>query len=591
MLLSQLPATLSTDLQPVLASVLFALVAHQIFRTHESYSTIAHFVLLSLPPGLAFSSTILLSDNSPSVSWTLFLCYGTYLSTLVTSVVLYRLSPVHPLASYPGPFWCRISKLWLATIAGTGKQSRWFAALHDKCGDIVRVGPNELSVRDASLIAPCMGPSGIPKGPNFIGSLLSAKNVPLVGIQDVDEHMERRRPWARGLSTSASKAYQPLLVKRTQQLVNRLEEQPRELRLEQWFDWFSYDLMSDMACGTHSLIVPKTLPDVIHRFGGGSNQLQDGDTDSFRKILKDGVVPGAFLGHVPHLGVWMGLIPAAIAPLNALIKYGEICATRRLSQGSKTHDIFHFLNNEDQPTKPPPPVRDLVNDGILAVIAGSDTVASALTSLFFCLLTNPRTYDALQKEIDQYYPRGEDAFTSKPHRDMPYLHAVIQEALRLFPPVPTGSGRQVPNNSNGFNAGSIVLPPGSLVYFSPWVIHRDPRNFSFPAEFWPERWLVASGHLSLTGDSKTPLPTPPSGDRDFKFTHNEAAFLSFSHGPMNCVGKGFAMQEMKTVVCALMQRFRFQLKEGWDPREYEASYLEYFVSTRPVLPVTLSPRW
>ena len=44
------------------------------------------------------------------------------------------------------------------------------------------------------------------------------------------------------------------------------------------------------------------------------------------------------------------------------------------------------------------------------------------------------------------------------------------------------------------------------------------------------------------------------------------------------------------LVCALLQRFRFQLKEGWDPREYERNYKDYFVSTRPDLPVVVEPR-
>ena len=115
-------------------------MAHQIIRTHESYSTIVHFVLLSVPPGFVFIYTVLTSNIPQSTPGLLFLCYGTYISTLVTSVVLYRISPVHPLASYPGPFWCRISKLWMAILAFRGRQTRWFTALHDKYGDIVRVG-------------------------------------------------------------------------------------------------------------------------------------------------------------------------------------------------------------------------------------------------------------------------------------------------------------------------------------------------------------------------------------------------------------------------------------------------------------------
>ena len=69
---------------------------------------------------------------------------------------------------------------------------------------------------------------------------MSTKSIPMVGIQDFDEHMRRRRPYARGFSTSALKAYQPLIAQRTRQLVSRLEGQRGVVRLQKWFDWFSY---------------------------------------------------------------------------------------------------------------------------------------------------------------------------------------------------------------------------------------------------------------------------------------------------------------------------------------------------------------
>ena len=127
------------------------------------------------------------------------------------------------------------------------------------------------------------------------------------------------------------------------------------------------------------------------------------------------------------------------------------------------------------------------------------------------------------------------------------------------------------------------------------MLHRDPRNFSFPDAFWLERWLVASGQLPL---NDALLSLPPSAiyasgpEVSSEFVHNDLAFLAFSHGPMNCVGKGFALQEIRTVMCALVQRFsvRPRLEEGWAPREYEAGYKDFFVSTRPVLPVVLDRR-
>ena len=62
---------------------------------------------------------------------------------------------------------------------------------------------------------------------------------------------------------------------------------------------------------------------------------------------------------------------------------------------------------------------------MLAVVAGSDTTSSAMTSLFHCLLTHPEAYARLQEEVDRFYPAGEDAFSTKHHRDMHYLQAVM----------------------------------------------------------------------------------------------------------------------------------------------------------------------
>ena len=148
-----------------------------------------------------------------------------------------------------------------------------------------------------------------------------------------------------------------------------------------------------------------------------------------------------------------------------------------------------------------------------------------------------------------------------------------------------------------------ILPPGTHVYVPPYVLHRDARNFVFPDTFWPERWLVAAGHLAL---SRARPPSPPrptsyssssAGDGrtepefECEFVHNDGAFIPFSYGPMNCVGKGLAMQQMRTVVCALVQKFRVRRMEGCDPRRYEEGFRDYLVANRPELPVVLERRW
>ena len=67
----------------------------------------------------------------------------------------------------------------------------------------------------------------------------------------------------------------------------------------------------------------------------------------------------------------------------------------------------------------------MASDGVLAIVAGSDTTATTLTSLFCMLMANKVAYRRLQAEIDKYYPRGEDPCATTYHGDMKYLTAVM----------------------------------------------------------------------------------------------------------------------------------------------------------------------
>ena len=132
----------------------------------------------------------------------LFRVYAIFYTTLISSVVFYRLSPFHPLARYPGPVQAKISKLWFVSNCGgapgrprlilclskarlgwQGKQHVHYRDLHKKYGDVVRVGtlsftfetwaylnpsttsgPNEIMLSDFSVIPPLLGPGGWGKG-------------------------------------------------------------------------------------------------------------------------------------------------------------------------------------------------------------------------------------------------------------------------------------------------------------------------------------------------------------------------------------------------------------------------------------------
>ena len=110
--------------------------------------------------------------------------FGLFWSSLITSILVYRASPWHPLAKYPGPLICKLTKYHLAFLSLSGKQYLYYSELHKKYGDVVRIGaprnhyqyqyprssifsgPNELSICNVDAVTPLMGPNGLEKGPS-----------------------------------------------------------------------------------------------------------------------------------------------------------------------------------------------------------------------------------------------------------------------------------------------------------------------------------------------------------------------------------------------------------------------------------------
>ncbi|PIL32204.1 cytochrome P450 [Ganoderma sinense ZZ0214-1] len=560
----------------VLLCVYAAIVAHQIFRRYETYSIAFHSVMLIGPPaiiGAVLWTLDCLPVEMPALG-VISLLYGTYLGVLGVSIVAYRLGPWHPLASFPGPVAFRTSKLWMAGCAAAGRECFVVKALHEEYGDVVRTGPNELSIRDPSLVGRIMGAAGLQKGPNYLGMTLTHDGLPMVGIQDVDEHLRRRRSWNRGLNSAALKEYEPLLAGRVAELARLLPTlQEKVIQLDDQFAQISHKIMSDMAFGENSKIM-------------------EGDQKKFWAQLDSGVIFAAFFSHVPWLGFYAMLIPLVAGPLQAFLGRCREFAIKRMLQGSEKRDLFYYLNHEDQPNRPSPPIHQLVDDGVLAIVAGSDTTSTALTSFFYCLLTHSEVYAALLQEVDNCYQDGETTLNTARHGKLPYMDAVINESLRVFPPAPNGSLRQVPRNA-GVHAGTIFIPPGTAVCCHLYSMHLDPGNFSYPEVFWPERWLLASGKIPSATLPRHAGCDSEKGLGSFAasaLNHNEVAFMPFSYGPMNCVGKNLAMAEIRMVACTLLRQFDFRLQDGWDPAEYRRGFKDYGIATRPRLPVTISRR-
>ena len=108
--------------------------AHQVFRKYETYNINVHAVIIFAPP------ILLTLFTKHTVLPALLGNFVTYLSTLVLSILVYRISPIHPLARYPGPIGCKVSKFWMGCICIPGFQHQYIKSLHERYGDVVRIG-------------------------------------------------------------------------------------------------------------------------------------------------------------------------------------------------------------------------------------------------------------------------------------------------------------------------------------------------------------------------------------------------------------------------------------------------------------------
>lgn len=155
------------------------------------------------------------------------------------------------------------------------------------------------------------------------------------------------------------------------------------------------------------------------------------------------------------------------------------------------------------------------------------------------------------------------------------LNGCINEALRLQPPVPTGSQRSVNWGKGPKVLGKLVTPKGTQLSLNTYCIRRDARYFHAPDAFLPEEWF---------SKSKDVAPTPAAGQ------HNVAAFFSFSYGPANCVAKDPALLETRIVLCWVLRRFCFSRVPGFAYEEWEGKFQDWFVIHVNPLPLYVSIR-
>lgn len=200
----------------------------------------------------------------------------------------------------------------------------------------------------------------------------------------------------------------------------------------------------------------------------------------------------------------------------------------------------------------------LIRDEILTmIIAGHETVASALTWAWHLLGAHPQVLARLQAEADATLGGRLPAYDDL--AALGYTRQVLDETLRLYPPAWVVTRRSVaPDQLAGH-----VLPADSLVITSPWTLHRHPDVFAEPDRFDPGRWAPGRREQVARG-----------------------GYLPFGAGPRMCIGRELALAEATLLLAAVAGRWSLEPVPGHEVR------VEALVTLRPRggLPMVLRRR-
>lgn len=233
-----------------------------------------------------------------------------------------------------------------------------------------------------------------------------------------------------------------------------------------------------------------------------------------------GQVPALYWIHdalMPYIGNHLGITARHGSLRDFTVK--EIAA--RQDRGSDHQDILAKLKATQKEKPVEMNEQNVASMATSNVMAGSDTTAISTRAIIYYLLKNPQCKRRLVEEIDTLHSQGKlsDPVKLSEADAMPYLQAVMYEALRLHPAVGMSLPRTTPQG--GATMAGQYLPAGTVVGVNPWVVHRCKEVYGDDIEsFRPERWM-----------------TEDNGDM-------HRFFFAFGSGARMCLGRNISWMEM-----------------------------------------------
>ena len=165
--------------------------------------------------------------------------------------------------------------------------------------------------------------------------------------------------------------------------------------------------------------------------------------------------------------------------------------------------------------------------------AGHETTANALSWSLYLVSQDAVARARIEREADEVLADG--GVSAAKLEQLVFTRAVVEEAMRLYPPVPVLSRSAIGDD----RIGDLKIPRRSIVTIPPYVLHRHRRLWQEPDAFWPERFLP-----------------------ERRSSIDRFAYLPFGAGPRVCIGASFSLQEATIVLATIVRHVRLDLVAG-----------------------------
>ncbi|KAF9934226.1 hypothetical protein FBU30_002919 [Linnemannia zychae] len=421
----------------------------------------------------------------------------------------------------------------------TGRSHYFLPMTHERYGKIVRVAPNIVSVADKDAIHDILVKSDYPKSEIHEGLELYNQHN-LFSSRNKDFHKNRRRLVAPAFGLQYLRSLEPIMADCIHVLIQKIDEVlldptpvqngakilPKgHINICSFMNRLSLDIIGETAFG-----------ESFHMVKDDNHPIPKQMAKSLKRSMQQTFNP------------WMRwLIPLDYSFIDFSIE--RVNVRQQAGEKGRRADLLQFLIDAQASERASgngetgDEYADMIagkltdravqTEALVFLIAGSETSSTAITVALMYLVKYPKTLRRLREELDQATASNppDTLPTYDQVRKLPYLTACINESMRLRPVAATGLPREVTEDTvmGGYN-----IPKGTIVLAQIARLHHDAMYFPEPNKFIPERWIQEES------------PFPPVQDY---------TFYPFSAGTRNCVGKNFAMMEMRLILATILIKY------------------------------------